>query len=247
VLYAAVRPSTIFKPISALKRGDRVLLAFRESHQNCSLANQARVLRPAARDRGIVVAGEIARDHMTGKGGVWLSIVAAEARRLGVDKVLVTSWDRAYRPDRFYAQDGQFVPLTRVDVASVRQALGGIEVFTMLDPDMPLRKIRGVQSTWGQKSKGGRPPGQHQGPGSEQRGSYIGKHVYFELATKLVIDCGLSPRKAAQRVNGIGSGVTVSPLTVARWVELAKRGEGGLLHNFAPGTQPCAESQEITQ
>jgi hypothetical protein len=214
VIYAAVEPSTIFKPISALKPGDRVLAAIRvstpEQVENGNQADQMRdVLAALKGTRATVVRIERwqgdAKDHMR------LIRLAAQAKMLGVTKVVFDSTCRAYRPDAFHTKRNPNAHWTRGDLHQIKLYTQGLELFTVADPDLSPAQIRERQTKRGQfakGNKGGR-------PSKQRRGSYRDKQQLKARALKMVAN-GMSSGEVAKHFKNSGN-VTVSRQTISKW------------------------------
>ncbi len=118
------------------------------------------VLRRALKHRNIPVVG-CYREVRSGwildhKRGALVQAVEKVKKYKGKRTVVIvtTSSDRFLRNRDFHTQERPDILPTEEDFERLIGLTGDVPLLTLLHPDMPSHKVRGIQSKWGQRAKG---------------------------------------------------------------------------------------------
>ena len=182
-----------------------------------NLNTHEKILRSKLKQRNIPVVGchcEVSSgwilDH---NRGALVQAVKEAKQRKAHTVIVTTSSDRYVRNRNFHTKERPEILPTEEDFKKLVELTCNVPLVTLLNPDMPPHKVRGIQSKWGQRAKGnkgGRP--------RKRKPGYKKKRRAQKLTTVMWLN------KRGKTLSDIVDKTGVARSTVKDWIE--KYGEG---------------------
>ena len=179
----------------------------RTQDRNHNLETHERQTRRILRILGIPIVGsctEVSCGRILDKRRKGLLKAVRKAKKAPTRVIVSTSADR-YLRNMYYTTDEPDLLPTVAEFEKLKALTGGVPLLTLLPPDMSARKVRGIQSRWGQRAKG-KKGGRPKAPGYKKRQRQKNLGLVLQL------------HRQGTNCSGIAYATDTPWSTVKRWV-----------------------------